>query len=153
MKLEILGGFEARNYVPKDKTYVSRIFTPFPSQLKGSSLEEFSLKISPNYIHIAEYVFSDTWPEMFKIMNNRHDILFNKEIAKNMLSDFLNFKSSCETFLVHCSQGKNRSPAVEIGFNDIFGFGYDFDELKDKFPSFNRYVYKVLKETAKNMNL
>lgn len=68
--------------------------------------------------------------------------LFNETFAKKILSDFEEYKDKIDTLMVHCSRGQNRSPAIGIAMNEIYGWG--IKGLKEKFPWYRRYVYDIM---------
>lgn len=151
-----MSAFEASKYKPLDKTYTIRIFS---SRIRPNIIsyeETFKLKDSSNYIKTECYSFDHLYPEVplySEVVYRRNEnlILFNEDIAKKMLLDFLPFEKSCNTLLIHCAIGKNRSPAVGIAFNEIFNLGHNDIKLKEKFPEANWHVYGVLKNTAKKI--
>ena len=73
--------------------------------------------------------------------------LFNKNFAKQILSDFEKVKKNTETILIHCRKGNNRSPAVGIAMNEIFG--WEIYGLKERFPHYRRFVHKILMDVVK----
>lgn len=142
MDLLIMSLCDALRYEPLNKTYAMRISSEY------SHDHLWSLKYSENWLSIASYVFDDVWPGMPGGIWPRATI-FDKDLAQKILSEFKGFLPQIETLLVHCSRGKNRSPAVGIALNEIFDLGYDSDELKQKYPGYNYFVYDTLIETAK----
>jgi len=54
-----------------------------------------------------------------------------------------------EAILVHCSKGINRSPAVAMALNDLFGFGCDPDVLVKQHPEATHRPYDILIQEAK----
>jgi len=73
--------------------------------------------------------------------------LFDEEIAKKILDDFEMVKEEVNCVMVHCSRGKNRSPAVGMAMNEIYGWG--IEDLKEKFPEYRRYVYQTMIDVSK----
>jgi len=71
-----------------------------------------------------------------------------KDIADTLVQDFAESRNSVEALLVHCTRGRNRSPAVAIELNEIFGLGHNSEELKDKFNESNWEVYKTILESG-----
>lgn len=141
MKLLILSLTDAVTHKPTRQTYAIRISSP------GLSLAGFPLADSCLYSRIREYYFDDIEPSCVC----HDDVLFDSTMAEMMLRDFQEHKGCCKSLLVHCSRGRNRSPAVGMAFNEIFGFGYDPDKLKGRYPDANMHVYNVLKEAAKKL--
>lgn len=59
-----------------------------------------------------------------------------------------------EHLLVHCSRGKNISPAVAIVLNKIYDLGANDADLREQYrEDANWYVYRTLIETAKKRGL
>ena len=140
MDLHILSLPDAIEFLPDKPTYAIRIFSSWDNQRKIRPLQSSEL-----YTSINQYVFDD---------NDRAEvgpIWFDKGLAKKIMEDFKENKSSAEALLVHCSIGKNRSPAIAIALNEIFNLGHNSEELKQKyggFNGFNRHVYKTLLNSA-----
>lgn len=146
MDLLILPLCDAIQYHPVKKMYAIRISSEF-------SLDHLdSLVDSENWVKISSYVFDDVWPGMPGGLDPR-EVVFNEDLAQRILLDFKEYIPQTEAVLVHCSMGRNRSPAVGIALNDIFGLGYDTDELKMRFPEANWYVYETLLNAGKDLEL
>ena len=145
MDLHIMSLVDAAAHVPEKPTYALRIF----SWYDASRSIIYPLE-SPNYVCIAKSVFDDVEPWFAK----SDDLLFTEQIADDILREFSEYKDRCDAFLVHCSKGKNRSPAVGVAFNEIFGFGHDIDDLKKKYrfgelSGANMHVYDTLMRIAR----
>ncbi len=139
MDLLIMGLGDAIQYTPKNKTYALRIDSdafPFGSH--------FALQDSGLYT-IVKYSFDDRTPRWGS------GKLFDVETAHRLLTDFKERGLSHDTLLVHCSRGKNRSPAVGIALNEIFKLGYNTTELKQKYSEANWFIYDLLMEVAKRL--
>ena len=181
MNLKILSFDGALNYQPKDKTYVVRIGNSFDIldlyPLKESknwvkinnyyfddlwpvSWKEYSW-VDVNGENFEKYFSSQkkNYPKTTKesLMGylesrghpyGRHT-LFSEEIAKRILDDFEEVKKNVDTALVHCVRGKNRSPAIGMAINEIYGWG--IENLKEKFPSYRRFVYNLMLEAGKSL--
>ncbi len=133
---------KAQKYVPELKTYAIRIGSEF------DFLNIMPLKESENWVNIFEYYFDDVWPGCPGGIPPRVTLL-NDNLAKKIISDFDTHREKTEHLLVHCSAGKNRSPAVAMALNDIFNLGYDSKKLKEKYPDYNSYVYETLLKNSK----
>ena len=72
--------------------------------------------------------------------------LFAKEDAIELLKDYDSFGKDAKTIMIHCDRGKNRSPAVGIAMNEIYGWG--IKGLKEKHPAFRRYIYQTLLDVS-----
>lgn len=73
--------------------------------------------------------------------------LFDDEFANKILDDFEKVKDLVDCVMVHCIEGRNRSPAVGIAMNEIYDWG--IEGLKEKFPSYRRFVYQKMIDVAK----
>ncbi len=76
---------------------------------------------------------------------DRH-ILFNEAHAKKILNDYEEFGKNADNVLIHCYYGKNRSPAIGIAMNEIYG--WKLKGLKKEFPNHRKYIYHTLKEAT-----
>lgn len=146
-----MGLEEAIEHVPAKPTYVIRIFHPLRP---GYNLEE-PLICSPHFIATQTYRFSDAWPEFSlsgeiwtAYSSSDQDVLFDEILAERIVRDFMEKKDACEALLVHCSRGRNRSPAVAIAMNEVFGIGHDTEELKRRYDQSNWFVYKTLRDVG-----
>lgn len=74
--------------------------------------------------------------------------LFDEDIARKIFTDFENCKDDVEQVVIHCTYGRNRSPAVGIAMNEVYGWG--IEGLKDKFPLHRRFVYGIMKKVGKD---
>ena len=131
----------AIKHEPAKSTYALRIF---PSE--GGIKFRKPLKDSSLYKVTHGYVFDDIRPDQFEIRPNL--VLFGYDIADKILSDFKVGREGCESLLVHCTQGINRSPAVALALNEIFDLGQNSEVLKNKHPKYTKYVYNTLMKTA-----
>ena len=140
MKLSIMGLDRAMEYIPTDPTYAIRI---------ASKPEDFRFALQNSGLYTTvEYLFDDDHPGLWGKVSE-DSITIDGIIAGKILSDFKEKGTDKETLLVHCSRGKNRSPAVGIALNEIFALGNDTGRLKKEYPEANWYVYRVLIETSK----
>lgn len=74
------------------------------------------------------------------------ETMFDDGIASRILDDYEKV-SGVENVMIHCWAGKNRSPAVGIAMNEIYGWG--FNDLKKEFPFYTRFIYGKMIEVAK----
>ncbi|MBW2994805.1 hypothetical protein KY312_00485 [Candidatus Woesearchaeota archaeon] len=139
MELLITNQYAAEKHQPDKPTYAIRIFSSWHDKDDRGQLKE-----SEFYSHIAEYVFDDC-DEYYEA----GPVYIDEKIAKQIIDDFANNRYGIECLLVHCSLGRNRSPAVAVALNEIFELGNNTEELKQKYNRFNKYVYKIIKESAK----
>ena len=147
MNILIMGQSEAAEYLPINSTYAIRILYSF--QQSDPGLRFKPLQSSSLYRVVHEYLFDDTFPEMAK----SKEVLFNLDLAEKMLRDFVAGRAGCEDLLVHCSLGRNRSPAVAIAFNEIFSLGENGFALSRLYNRSNWFVYNTLIEKAKRLGI
>jgi len=133
---------DAMDYQPNNSTYAIRIQSSFINH-------QFGLKKSSLYT-IVNYVFDNNWPGLHDEVNDK-SITFNEDIAHNIITDFKRDGLDKRTLLVHCYNGTNRPPAVGIALNDIFNLGHDSDKLKREYHGYNRHIYDLLLEVAKQV--
>lgn len=133
---------DAIEYEPTKSTYALRIFPAWGNFRKP--LRESSL-----YKVIHKYVFDAISPPFFNSSSmSSNYVLFTPDLADKIISDFSVGKQGCESLLVNCTQGINRSPAVALALNEIFDLGYDSEVLKNKHPKYTKYVYDTLMKAA-----
>ena len=142
MEMNILGLEAAMNFTPTKPTYAIRI---------DSAIVPFAgLELQPSGLYtIVQYVFDDIDPHK----RSGRGRLFDTPIATELLEDFAARGRHHEELLIHCMAGKNRSPAVGMALNAIFGLGYDAGKLQEQFPEPTWHVYNVLMKTAREMKL
>ena len=144
MDIQIMKGNDALLHQPTRPTYAIRIFSHMYLKWGIPPLQDSTL-----YLCVKEYLFDDTEPGFIR----PGEILFNEGIAREIISDFNQGRAGCNTLMIHCLAGKNRSPAVGISLNDIFYLGQDSEQLKQQYPAYREYLYRVMMETAKKMSL
>jgi len=137
---------DAAAYQPDKPACVIRIFSAYQ---RGDSFWEEPLAKSEFYKSIETYYFDDIWPGI----GSQKEILLDDDLASRIINNFAKNKNGCETLIVHCSRGINRSPAVAIALNEIFGLGHKSSELKKKYDESNWYVYNKLIEAGKKYQL
>jgi len=142
MDLHIFGKWDAQEFQPIKPTYVIRIFSSYSDDLDKKPLAD-----SPFYRRIVEQTFDDIWPGSPSV-GFQNPTMFTEEMADSIIRDFSAHKDSIDALLVHCSRGKNRSPAVALALNEVFNLGYNSQELKKQYPDATWFVYRTLKEVA-----
>ncbi len=147
MDLHIFGKWDAQKFQPAKPTYAIRIFSSY-----NTDSDKKPLVNSPLYHRIVEQTFDDIWPGS-PTVGFRNPTMFTDEMADSILRDFSAYKDSIEALVVHCSRGINRSPAVALALNEIFGLGYDPDQLKIQYPDATWFVYDTLKAVARTIVL
>ncbi|MBT4375856.1 hypothetical protein HOD29_00570 [archaeon] len=179
MDLEILSGREALKFVPEKKTYAIRIGGSFDllnlSFLKENDnwvgenhyyfddmwprdWKEYSW-YDMDGEEFEKYFRSEKkkYPKMTKesligyFESRGHPYgrctLFDEKIAKKILNDFEEVNGEVESVLIHSIEGKHRPAAVGMAMNEIYSWRYK--ELKEKFPSYRRYVYGIMMDVGK----
>lgn len=108
MDLHILSLDVAEKFVPDKPTYALRIF---------SSRRTYEpLPANPLYLRISEYIFDDNVGPF-----QAGPISITDDIAREMVIDFAKYRDQVSALLVQCDRGINRSPAVAVALNDVFG--------------------------------
>ncbi|MBU2637683.1 MAG: hypothetical protein KJ955_01800 [Nanoarchaeota archaeon] len=147
MEIKVMGFRKALAHTPLVPTLAMRIFDS-----DADPIIKRPLVCSPFY-KIYCYTFDDLDMDIIHALypNDKsylRRVHFSEDIAKQILTDFENSRQGMLELLVHCTLGANRSPAVAIALNEIFGLGHNTDEMKTKYSAFNRYVYRLMKEAA-----
>ncbi len=146
MNIHIRGNRTASTYLPVVPTLALQIFDSYPGSPKTT------LRDSPLFT-ICSYTFDDIdsdqllehYPQTdVNKLVERH-VLFNKPLAQEILNDFTTKRVNNLDLLIHCTLGASRSPAVAIALNEIFNLGQQ--NLKEQYPAYNHFVYRLLKET------
>nr|MBA4404889.1 hypothetical protein [Nanoarchaeum sp.] len=150
MDLHILSEIEASNFKPIKLTYAIRIYS---STREDAPLE---LKKSPWYKRIVEYTFDviDDEPcEPGQVsLCDTGTVELSESVARDLIMDFSRHSNGIEALMVHCKAGKERSPAVAIALNELFGLGHNREELKTKFEHFDCKAYEtILRASAKRL--
>lgn len=144
MVIIIKNRFNVLKYVPEVPTYVIRI-------INSESREELRpLTTSPLFREINIYRINDT------TFDSRGNGPVPDGISEKLITDFassmLKF-SDIQDILVHCNEGKSRSPAIGGALNEIFNLGYETWRIYVDFPGCNEHVYKQLVSTARKIGI
>ncbi len=139
MELKITGVIGAITHIPEQKTHVIQICSCM------NWLNEYYGFVADPLFDMHKYTFDDVTPA------HPGGIVFSEDIAERIITDFESGLSDCETALVHCTFGRNRSPAVGMALNKLFGLGYNSQVLREKFPVYNRWVYHSMMEKGSKM--
>ena len=139
MDLLIKSLFDAIEYQPEVPTYALSIFS---SDQKDDALWEKPLVESPSYIQKRKYYFDDNHPRDLRW--DRTLIILDENLAERIIQEFATDKDRCEALLVHCTRGKNRSPAIGIALNEIFELGNDTLSLLKQYNKLNKHVYETM---------
>src|SRR3989344_8057151 len=129
MRLLIMSIEEARDYQPVDITYAIRIWNNWSDGMMRVMKDDFPLISSQLYRTISEYVFDDIDPRWLDKDGSSRCAVFDHTLAEKVISDFQEKGRDCESLLVHCARGLNRSPAIAIALNEIFKLGHNSEEL------------------------
>ncbi|MBW2965101.1 hypothetical protein KY363_06595 [Candidatus Woesearchaeota archaeon] len=117
---------------PERPTHVISIFSSL------SYLNVYHKLVEDPLFEVHRYQFDDI------SLDSGYGKLFTPEIAQDIITDYAEARAHCPDVLVHCTYGRNRSPAVGIALNNIFGLGYSSWGLKQQFPDYNRWIYNVM---------
>jgi predicted protein tyrosine phosphatase len=154
MEMHIFSYDEAIRFVPKVPTYAIRIFSTAQEKRQ-------ELVLSENWIHIARYTFDEeTKREYLAGLDEETGqsilptTLFTPEIAREVIGEFIPFRDSCESMLVHCVGGCCRSKSVGRAMNQIFKLG---NPLKTFFNPEGKmtcpHFYNIIIKEARVMQL
>jgi len=141
-----MGSRAAGTYHPVVPTLAFQIFDSYPRSAKTV------LPNSPLFT-VCSYTFDDIdldqllehYPKTDMDQLARKHVLFDQVIAQKILADFAMKRADTLDLLIHCTLGASRSPAVAVALNEIFGLGQI--DLKERYPAYNHFVYRLLKET------
>lgn len=144
MTLHILSLEKALQFTPVAPTFTMRIRSHFTSPSLYTDL-----KSSDKWVAIREYVFDDVdyWSP------RAGDVLFDPSKAEQMLRVFSSYRKQVKDVVVHCLDGKNRSPAIGLGMNQVFDLGADPKEIINKFKYGTYWMADVLIDTALKIGL
>ena len=142
MHISILDFVSMVNHVPREPTYVLRINSKrHPLQL--NFLEEYALHT------VREYFFDDVDSEEHAIREIMH--LLTEEEAETIVRDFQKDGLDKPHLIVHCTEGKNRAPAVALALNELFRLGRNFEEIRARYGELNQYVYRTVLQAGKRI--
>ena len=150
MDLHVLPSADARDFRPDRPSYGIRIASPaYPGDI-------VTLNESPLWVHVADYFFSDTWPQMMAAgkrlgLDQTREVLFTDEMADGLVLEFDRYRAHCEALVVNCTRGINRSPAVAIALNEAFELGHDTTSLKNQYKESNWHVYRKVLEAGRRI--
>lgn len=144
MRMRIMSREEAMMHNPKEKTYMVRIFSSFEIRIRDS----FPLRESGLYI-VRRYFFDDIEPGEKEF--GFSGIIFDEDLAEDILLDFNESGRKCDALAIHCLLGLNRSPAVGMGLNEVFGLGYNTEILKSRYPDYRGHIYETMLNTGRRL--
>lgn len=99
------------------------------------------------YRGVNSYVFDDIDP----FFHPDDGVMIDAGIADEIVRDFDKCRHGVEALLVHCLMGENRSPAVAIALNEVFGLGHDTRILMESYSAYTMYAYDKLCEAGKRL--
>lgn len=105
---------------------------------------------SLNFRRINAYEMSDGEPDA----NGNGPIEFH--VAEKLILDYILAREDfgdIQDILIHCNEGRSRSPAVGGALNEIFNLGNPIWRISVDYPQYNDYVYKQLIRTARQMGI
>ena len=149
-KIKVMGYRQACAYTPTVPTLMMRIY-----DYGIEALNSPQNKLLPSTLYITtEYTFDDLDMDSIEnnygnkkakeIKNRLHP--FTPSHAQTILSDIKKNINSVEEIIIHCTHGASRSPAVAIALAEIHPFEQNDYYLKKLYPSYNRYVYRLLQQ-------
>jgi hypothetical protein len=144
--------FSVGKYIPAAPTYVIRILNLDYGRI-NNGFKLVSLVNSDLFKKVNYYKMDDSATDS----TGKGPIL--EDVARKIIRDFSSFvqiskdKGGIEDILIHCVEGKSRSPAVGGALNEIFGLGYVHWRISVDFPGYNVDVYKQLIRVAKEMKI
>jgi predicted protein tyrosine phosphatase len=94
--------------------------------------------LSPRFAAVLRLAFSD-----IEAIQCAEDVLFSPEHASAIV-DFVERWRHADRLVVHCHAGVSRSPGVALGLCDRFG--WSAQAFEEEYPSWNRWVRRVLVE-------
>ena len=141
MHISILDIISAHNNIPTEPTYVIRINSinhPLPLRLKES-----------RRYTIREYFFDDI--ENIEEAKRESLHLLTGTEAETIVRDFQKDGLDKSHLIVHCTEGKNRAPAVALALNELFDLGRNSEEIRTRYGELNQYVYRTVIEAGKRI--
>lgn len=134
---------EVLKYNPLVPTYAIRIAD------YGTAGQLRPLILSSNYKRINIYEMSDGQPDA------KGNGPIESCVAEKLIRDFiqvrLDFKD-LQDILIHCNEGRSRSPAVAGALNEIFNLGNPVWRISVDYPEYNIHVYNQLVRIAQELS-
>jgi len=152
MLITVLSLKEVKTYRPTQLSYLIRIFGNEESYHEDPKIEGYFLNHAVYFFDDVDlYLESNYGKEHLRqIIRSEHPQLFHKRLALKIISEFdtRNRQSSFDELVVHCYLGAGRSPAVAMALNEIFQLGYQIQDLINRYPEYNQYVFEVMVQTG-----
>lgn len=156
----VLNYLQARNFEPKQPTLAIRIFDPDAKEtFDGEWLNHPNAPFpSGKYIAELRFIFSDCDPDR----GQKHiGQPFSANLAETLLRQVQQYQGQFEQLVIHCNAGMNRSPAVAMALDEIFGWGSHYlgprkkviQTYKDAQTTGNDFIYRLLWEAAERLRL
>lgn len=140
----VLSAVEAIDFMPaKDReTYIIRIFDQrYPLLPFRYPLNNVVFVDCFDFMHF-DIVSGDRKAD-YKCILNAGNKLFTRRDANSLLDNFTSHFKEGMNLMVHCFQGRNRSPAVALALNDLFDLGHDYLWYKHR-DEYDDHVYKKI---------
>ncbi|RKZ83135.1 MAG: hypothetical protein DRR19_19550 [Candidatus Parabeggiatoa sp. nov. 1] len=134
----------------------------FKAELKDKPIYLIRIFDNPKWLTLTPYA-ELKYPEHFQIIRSYtfddidrpvgNQVLFKDEIAEQIITDFENQGTDCQTLLVHCRAGISRSSAVAIALCEIFHLQTpeQIADMKKRFFAYNHRIYNTLLDVSKKM--
>jgi hypothetical protein len=137
----------AIDFRPKRDTYVIRIFGRDNPPFKLNYLDD------KNIVQVDEYTFDhfdieggnkkvDFIAALKVPPEQRRFKIFTRKDANRLLENFVKYFREGMDLMVHCREGRNRSPGFTCALDDLFGL-LDFDLMR-RYPDYDRHVYRKI---------
>lgn len=129
--------------------WVTDRHTPQPSEILISITEPGQPPITPHGIYGAIHHL-ETWDIPYTINDPKRGTLhpFSESDAHNLIQFLLKHRHRMTALTIHCHAGISRSPAVAIAISEWITTSPFTTELIERFPAFNRTIYRTLCHTA-----
>ena len=133
MEIYVLDIEMARKRIPEKPELLIGILNSKPPLNVPAEVIPSSLRL--DYL---TYVFDD--------IDERYEdyVLIDEKIAREILTDFSEYKDRIESLAIHCQAGLGRSPAVASALNDVFDLGSQEDYFELYKDTINRIVYMAI---------
>jgi hypothetical protein len=173
MKVWIERYYDAGLFRPKEPTIAIRIFDPGARPYPRASVENPSDRWDncpeapwdyDAYLAVIEHTFSDVNPDLYpeEVQQDLDEIpniiLFNEQMAENILTKFSSIHQQATSLFLHCNAGISRSPAIAFALRDIFKLSFEWQDRAARFCASNdgyignAFVYRIMRETAIDKN-
>jgi len=149
-KIHVLDRFQAAKFVPPENCGLVRIFSS--DRLENLTYPPINFD---NYASVCQYTFDDITPADLRAMTKDGEdisgfVLFSEVLARKIIADFRTAMLDLTVLVVHCKNGKNRSPSLAAGLNHVFNLRIPDEAYIDAgYHEPNMHVYETLVATAR----